>query len=371
MASVRACTWLLPSALIALGCSSDPAVTPDAGNPVDVQTINDVQTPDVQVADVPVDMGRPPRNPQPLYGPCDSDSECRDEMTCRRAADTGYPGGQCNRECTRDDDCVLFSSGGAKPVDGFCQAADAAGHRYCGRVCANGIDCERDGYTCFGINQGTIRAVNICIPVCTETSCIDGTVCNHETGRCRPADAPPLTGRTLGQSCVATSDTTMTPATVCQSGLCNPQIVRDSAGNPVQTGDNGGNCIGRCILPQGYNSSNLWTDPELPQSNCPEGGVCFLYRTYAEGDMGLCQPGCTQDSDCRVSEGYGCRRTFRVSATRTRTFTRGYCAPIDCVAPSDGGVTADAGVNRTCPSGYSCVTRTSGTTTTSRCLPTT
>lgn len=368
MASVRASACLVTAAILALGCSDPAPVTPDAGNPVDVPVATDEGSP----VDVPVDMGRPPRAPGPLYGPCDSDAECRDEMTCRRAADTGYPGGQCNRECTRDDDCVLFSAGGVKPVDGFCQAADAAGHRYCGRVCTNGIDCERDGYTCVGINQGRINAVNICVPVCTATSCTDGTECNHQTGRCRAADAPPLTGRTLGQSCVTNTDPAMTPATVCQSGLCNPQIVRDSAGNPVQTGDNGGYCISRCILPSGYNSSTLWNEPELPQSNCAAGGVCFPARYYAEGDLGICLPGCNSDSDCRVSEGYGCRRTFRVSATRTRTFTRGYCAPIDCVMPSaDAGAPADGGVNRNCPTGYSCVTLTRSGQTLSRCLPST
>lgn len=368
MASVRASSWALSSLMLfAVGCSDEPAATPDAGSTVDVPTV-DVQT----AQDVPVDMGRAPRSPQPIYGPCDSDTECREGLSCRRAADTGFPGGQCNRECTRDDDCVLLSAGGAKPIDGYCQAADREGHRYCGRVCPNGIDCERDGYSCLGVGTGT-RAANICVPICTDTSCIDGTVCNHETGRCRPADAPPLTGRALGQTCVANDDPDMTAGTVCQSGLCQPQVVRDSTGAPYQTGNNGGFCIGRCILPQGYNSSNLWTDPELPQSNCPAGGVCFLYRTYAEGDVGLCYQGCAQDSDCRVDQGYGCRRTFRVSATRTRTFTRGYCAPIDCVAPGgDGGVAADAGTGaRTCPSGYTCVTRTTSGTATSRCLPAT
>ena len=165
MAPVRASSWLASTLLLALGCSSEVANP----NPVDAGT--DAPAVDAPAVDVPVDAGRPMRSPQAIFGACDSAAECRDGMICRRAADTGLPGGQCNRECTRDDECVLFLSGG-KPIDGFCQAADREGHRYCARVCANGIDCERDGYTCQGINAGTINAVNICIPVCTATSCI-------------------------------------------------------------------------------------------------------------------------------------------------------------------------------------------------------
>lgn len=304
----------------------------------------------------PVDAGGPARDPQPLYGPCASDAECVAGLRCRTAAVAGFSNGQCNRECTSDDVCVLL---GLSPVDGHCQAADREGRRYCARVCANGIDCEREGYTCLGINQGRPNAVNICVPVCTATSCGDGTTCDPQAGRCRPVGAPPLTGRTLGQSCVPNTDPTMTPATVCQSGLCSPQVGRDAAGNPVQSGSNGGYCFSRCILPRGYSTADIWTGTELPRGTCPEGGVCFPARTLAEGDVGNCFPGCTSDSECRSSEGYACHRSFRVSATRTRTFVRGFCAPFDCAA-------ADA---RVCPDGYMCRRTTSGTTTTGSCVP--
>lgn len=346
MSPVRAPSWFVSPLLLALGCSTELP-----GNPPTTDS----------GADAPVDAaeaGRPMRNPQPLYGPCDSAAECRDDLTCRRAVDTGLPGGQCNRECTRDDECVLLLPGG-KPIDGYCQAADREGRRFCARVCANGIDCERDGYTCLGINPNTVDAVNVCVPVCTATSCIDGTVCDTETGRCRAADAPVSPGRTLGQPCVATTDPAMTPETVCRSGLCSPQVARDSAGAPFQTGNNGGFCVSRCILPQGYNSSNIWSDDELPRSNCPANGVCFISRTYAEGDVGTCVQSCTEDSDCRVSEGYACRKTFRLSATRTRTFDNGFCEPFDCAAPRA----------RACPSGYTCRRTMSGTTVVGDCIP--
>ena len=356
MASARASSWFASSLLtFALGCSSEVANPPPADAGADAPAV------DAPAADVPAaDAGRPMRNPQPIYGACDSAAECRDGLLCRRAADTGLPGGQCNRECSRDDECVLFPSGG-KPIDGSCLPADRSGQRFCARVCANGIDCERDGYTCIGINAGTINAVNVCTPVCTAASCIDGTVCNFETGRCRPADAPPLTGRTLGQSCVANADPAMTPATVCQSSLCNPQIVRDSMGAPFQTGSNGGYCLSRCILPQGYNSSDIWSGMDLPRSNCPEGGVCFISRTYAEGDIGTCLPSCMQDSDCRASEGYFCRKTFQLSATRSRTFNTGFCTPINCAATTG---------TRTCPTGYTCRRTMQGTAVVGNCIPT-
>jgi hypothetical protein len=66
------------------------------------------------------------------------------------------------------------------------------------------------------------------------------------------------------------------------------------------------------------------------------------------------------DSDCRASEGYYCRKTFQLSATRTRTFTNGFCTPINCAATTG---------TRTCPTGYTCRRTMSGTTVVGNCIP--
>ncbi len=354
MPLARASLVLTGSLLLSLGCSSSTSTTPttDAGTA-------DTGSADVAVDTGPVDTGPPPRTPQAIYGACRNDAECADGNTCLTATNTGMPSGQCNRECTTDDDCVLMTGGQA--VDGYCQPANAGGHRYCARVCVNGIDCERDGYSCLGINAGTIHAVNICIPICTDATCTEGTICDHETNRCRvPGDGGTPPGRTLGQTCVANNDTTATPATTCRSSLCSPQVVPDSQGHPYQTGFNGGSCYTRCILPQGYNSSNIWPMQTLPQSNCPDSAVCWINSTMAEGDIGICLPSCMSNSDCRASEGYECRKQFKVG-THTYTFDNGICTRIDC------SVTGHA-----CPTGYMCrITHPTATTSTGQCIPST
>lgn len=360
MRSVRFTSLLAALALVATaGCSDDPNPGPgpvtDAGNTVDTPTATDVPVVDAP----PEDMGRPMRNPQPIYGPCDSDAECREGYSCQRAADTGYSGGQCNRECTRDDDCVRVSTTGAKPIDGFCLAADTSGRRYCARVCANGIDCGRDGWSCTTLNSGALNQVNVCVSICTPTSCIDGTVCEPESGRCRPASSPAPTGRTVGQACVPAEQTGSTAQNRCVSNLCSPEVTYDSMMTPFYTGNIGGFCYGRCILPSGYNSSTFWPMPELPQAGCADGAVCIPNRSLAEGDIGLCFAGCRANSDCRQSEGYVCRLSVSLG-TRTVRFQRGWCEPGDCVNTA----------GFTCPSGTVCRRgRTSSGATVGDCVP--
>lgn len=324
---------LVISALTAAGCSSDPAPTQtpprDAGQPsTDAPIVLDA-------ADVPVDvppeaMVRPMRDPQAIYGLCDSDAECRDGYTCQRSADTGYPGGQCNRECTRNDECARVSTTGGTTIDGYCLPPNTTGQRYCARVCANGIDCGREGWSCTTLNSGTFNQVNVCIPICTDSSCIDGTVCDHSSGRCRAASAPASMGRAVGQSCVPTGQPGATDQNRCMSGLCAPEVTYDSRMNPVYTGTVGGFCYSRCILPSGYNSSTFWPDPDLPQANCASGAVCIPNSSLAEGDIGLCFQGCQSDSDCRESEGYVCHLRVRLG-TRTIRLHTGWCEPGDCV----------------------------------------
>lgn len=317
--------------------SAVDAVTPgaDAGE----------SRPDATTAvDVATDRGRPMREPQPIYGPCRSDTECQEGLSCRTEAETGIPGGQCNRECSRDDDCVLPDP--LAPADGYCTPATAANpRRLCQRVCVNGIDCERPGFTCALINQQLM--LRVCIPVCTPESCIDGNACNPATNRCQRPGTTPV-GAGFGEGCRANNDPMITDETRCGSNVCQAETVPDSRGNPVPTGwIGGGTCLARCILPQGYNSSTLWPERTLPRSNCPERAICFPSGTLNRGDLGLCLPECTANNDCRP--GYTCRKTFQLGMGRSTTFMNGYCVPVNCAATGMG-----------CPMGYSC--RMTGTT---------
>jgi hypothetical protein len=229
-------------------------------------------------------------------------------------------------------------------------------------VCLNGIDCERDGYTCQSLNQGMLSEVQVCIAVCTDASCGDGTVCDRESGRCRPRDRMPM-GRTVGQSCVPRTRMGADPAMVCQSDLCQPDWNPDSMGNRIYTGWNGGTCTARCILPEGYNSSTFWPEMVLPQANCPAGAICYPNGSLARGDLGICLPACMADSDCRADEGYICRKTATVGTAAmpvTRRFSNGVCLPRNCLA------TNAAGQPMGCPTGYMCRRNSNGT---GSCVP--
>ncbi len=338
---------LLTSVTSTLGCSDGaaPPVT-DAGGAVD--------TPAADTG--PVDAGRPPRTAQPLYSACAATSECETGLTCLTEAESGLPGGVCNRTCTTADDCVLFLPG-TPPIDGVCLAANAQGQRYCARICANGVDCEREGYSCLTQNPGRLNEVRICIGVCTDRSCENGTTCDRHSGRCIPAGTMPP-GRGVGETCLRTLDPMSTPSTRCRSDLCQAEVVPDSQGRPVYTGYNGGQCIARCILPQGYNPSTLWDEPTLPQSNCPDGSICFVNGSLARGDLGICLDACTTNSDCRADQGYFCRKSVRLSATNTRRFDNGWCTPVNCLDTMTP-----------CPSAFRCETRAASGGMTGVCVP--
>ena len=351
----RALGFALVAAALA-ACGGETA-SPDAAT-ADVTPVD--AAPDVAPDLVEVD--KPPPQSSLIYGPCRADAECAEGLTCRTEAASGISGGECNRTCTGDKDCVLILPDGAGAVDGWCPPAVGSAPRTCVRVCANGVDCERpEAFTCRVYNAGTLTEVRACIHVCSETSCINGNVCDHESGRCRPMGTPP-TGRTLGQTCqpeTRTGSPTPPPDRICRSGLCQPDFNPDSRGNPFYTGWNGGYCLSRCILPEGFNSSTFWGKPgmtvPLPQANCPMGGVCLPSSSYARGDLGSCYQGCTTNTDCRASDGYFCQRQIQLTQTTSRRFANGFCVPVNCTTAATP-----------CPSGFSCRRNTNGS---GSCIP--
>lgn len=338
------------------GCGSE-TTSPDAST-VDA-------TPDVAADTTPppadVTPDKPPAQSSLIYGPCRATAECAEGLTCRTEAETGSPGGECNRTCASDKDCVLIPGDGSPPIDGYCPAAVGSAPRICQRVCANGIDCERDGYTCRVYNAGMLNQIRACIPVCTDESCVNNTVCDHDSGRCTPRGAM-LTGRTLGQTCtpeMRPGSPTPPASAICRSGLCQADFTPDSRGNPFYTGWNGGYCVSRCILPQGFNSSTFWgaagMTVDLPQASCPMGGVCLPASSYARGDLGTCYKGCVNNTDCRAAEGYFCQRSIQLSATTSRRFSNGFCIPVNCM-----------NTMTPCPTGFDCRRNTNGS---GSCIP--
>jgi hypothetical protein len=249
-----------------------------------------------------------------------------------------------------DSECFRPSIDGRRALDGYCGMDAQLRMRRCYRICQNGMDCEREGYTCLTLNRGTFQEVSLCIGVCTDATCTDGTVCDHDTGRCRPMGSPPPPGRALGESCVPNNRAGATPDQLCRSGLCNPESQTSAAGVTTYTGFNGGQCTGRCILPPGFNPGSFWPEAEFPRSNCPTGGICLPSASSARGDLGTCLDECRTDSDCRTASGYFCRRQITLSSGMTRTWMNGFCTPLDCAV-----------AGRMCPMGLMCNVVTSAT----------
>jgi hypothetical protein len=286
-------------------------------------------------ADVVTDQPDPPYN-SPLFGRCRNDGDCASGTRCKTESAAGWSNGFCTRECTASIDC---EAGAAPGVAGYCGEHD--GERICLRECLNGFDCSRPGFTCeqYDPTDTSMMPLRVCRPSCTENSCVQGTVCNFWTGRCQPSSAPlPPAGQDNGESC-----TQMGSMNTCRSGQCVP--AQNSRG--VYTGWNNGYCTSSCTLTAGWNSAQLWPGTEFPRANCPMGSICFPDGEpgIAERDPGTCYKECRSDADCRVAEGYACRRTFN-RGMRPFTWSNGICLPRACdPAP---------GARDECPSGFYC-----------------
>jgi hypothetical protein len=273
---------ILFSALLALGACGDdddaPPPAPDAGAP---------------------DLG-----PQPstLFGPCVVDSQCPGEgAVCRRGVD-GFPKGMCTRPCldrTQCDDGITYH---------HC-LPDGSGDTFCAQRCLNGLDCGRNAYTCEGEYP---PSGGRCIGICgSDADCGADAECDEASGRCVAVGTPPRSGGSYGASCDGDAD--------CATGLC--------LGGPGSSLE-GGYCVSYCILPAGYNSNDLFAGDTLPSGACGDDAVCFpAINTQAEGDLGACFDGCQTNADCRVGEGYECRRTFGLSSGDSKTFMNGVCLP--------------------------------------------
>jgi hypothetical protein len=278
-----------------LACAAGPAGAPDAGPAV---------TPDA---------GLPASE---LLGRCREDSQCPGEGAfCAKNVD-GFPGGICTRTCQDRTDCIVNGAWN------YCLPDDAGARRICVRKCLNGLDCSRPGYTCSDALEG---GAGICYPVCSGDVCGDGAVCNTESGLCTAPGALPA-GAHLGDGCAKAED--------CVSGACTPET-----GGGAAIGFIGGLCTGPCILPAGWNNNTVFSGGTLLPGTCPAGNICVPDSSFDRGNPGTCLRECTNDAGCRP--GFGCVTSFRLSDGTTKSFTNGFCSPLDCTRED-------------CPSGYLC-----------------
>jgi len=132
----------------------------------------------------------------------------------------------------------------------------------------------------------------------------------------RLVDAAPL-GPNTGAPC--------TEASSCRStGQGNAPKA-----SACHTGWPGGYCRSFCSTPRAPASG-----VPLSRSDCPVGSLCLATNELPEA--GVCLRECSTDGDCRVSEGYYCRRTFDGAETPS-----GVCAPSHCRTRGCGSADCD------------------------------
>ncbi|UJR83749.1 Hypothetical protein I5071_58200 [Sandaracinus amylolyticus] len=253
-----------------------------------------------------------------LFGPCVEDSQCPGEGAVCRRDDHGFPGGHCSVPCDDRTPCDAFGS------YHHCVRREGETQSYCEQRCRNGLDCGRVAYTCAGELP---PSGGVCIGVCSsDAECSTGYTCERNSAQCVPAGTSEPSGAAVGEPCGGDDE--------CRSAAC---LLEANGGTP--SGFVGGSCIGRCILPAGYNSNFFFSGPVLPRAGCAgETDVCFPDGSLTEGDLGVCLDGCTSSADCRP--GYACRQTFQ-TASSSASFENGVCLPIDCASTA-------------CPTGYQC-----------------
>jgi hypothetical protein len=249
----------------------------------------------------------------PLATPATCGSTPAMPASCGACGSVGQPccaGTPDLQVCTAPNTYCTAQSPGAT-----CAACGAEGQPCCSHgisigtgslgVCNAGLHCpETSPATCQVLPIG-----------CSDASCAAGTRCNAWSGRCEPDGGLfPPPGRDNGEPCSDDSD--------CRSatgvGAALVPACDRSDGRWM-----GGYCLSYCNMPPG----GFWTNP-LSRSNCPAGSVCLPAFQLPHGEKyGGCARECRTDSDCRVAEGYYCRRTFSYKGP---TFSNGYCAPIHC-----------------------------------------
>jgi hypothetical protein len=250
----------------------------------------------------------------PLVAPATCGSSPVTPASCGTCGSAGQP---CcavagdRHVCTAPRTYCRANSAGA-----ICEACGAEGQPCCPHdgsigtgfggagVCNPGLFCpEKLAATCQVLPIG-----------CDDGSCPAGTRCDAWAGRCEPASTTPPPGRDNGEPCSADAD--------CRSatGVGAPLV---PACTRLDGRWEGGYCLSYCNEPRG----GFWTNP-LSRSNCPAGSVCLPVFQHPAGEpYGGCVRECRSDSDCRVAEGYYCRRKF---TSLGPTFSNGYCAPLHC-----------------------------------------
>jgi hypothetical protein len=235
-------------------------------------------------ADVRVDAGA-------LFGECTSNNQCPGSGAICITNVQGYPGGLCTHRCATDAQCG----------DGAC--IPYGSEQRCFPRCEIGSDC-RAGYNCFTFTD--LPDTPVCLPLCTADAQCGAIGCDEYTGFC---GSPDVTLAGDGAGCGSDSD--------CRSDRCFEEV--DAMGEP--SGNLGGLCYSLCTIPDDTEYAT-----SLPHGSCPDSAVCVRGDGDVAGDVGLCRPECTTETDCRP--GFICLHPSRVGSSQDTT--NGYCVPMNC-----------------------------------------
>jgi len=156
--------------------------------------------------------------------------------------DAGFRGGSCSRTCLVDGDCGSGSHCGFVPA--------AGGEGACMPDCGSDTDCRLDGYVCQNADSDP-GSVTECFPGGTGTGAV-GSPCAGVWECGGGADG----------ACFSEANGTL-------DGFCS---ILDCTGD----------------------------------LDCGAGSHCSQYPRTGGGTIGLCQPNCMSDADCRMTGGYAC-----------------------------------------------------------------
>lgn len=267
--------------------------------------------------------------------PCTSDMDCA-SGACAIEAESGYFGGHCTEQCYVDADCgtgahcayqlnnlarigqCMRSCGTDADCRGpeyTCHQADMNGPRECAPVgtgtgttgdpCTTQADCAGgEDYVCFLEDNGFRNGM------CSETCLVDGDcgTGNH----CAFVPASGGEGVCL-PNCTSSADC-RADGYVCQNADGDPGSVNECFPGGTGTGVIGGACAGIWDCAGGEDARCLTNDLEggycttvgcIADADCGAGNHCSTFGDGAGGTVGVCQPNCTTDADCRGA-GYAC-----------------------------------------------------------------
>jgi hypothetical protein len=282
------------------------------------------------------------------FAACQAPGKPCDGVTCKPGFTCDESVGLCRQAMDMTPD-----AGPMIPDAGGCYMADAGSptgpgvelnHGWIGGACSSAADCNDKAFTQTATCETTMFPGGFCTQTCDGTSCPDEAAVGSggfATTRCIDVQGK--------AQCVAQCDFTQSPDTGCRPGytcvvrtrfsqpahnysVCLPAATQTWSCEAPVVNDIGKACADStgcashvCLaMPNGYCSKDY-----CDIAGCPAGATCV-------GDssgFAQCMKSCTQDSDCRSSEGYTCNTTNHTcTAPSGAGLWDSSVGPADCMA---------------------------------------